>query len=229
MRHHLSLQAMAALAVLWTAGSFRIRWTHNTFRCVPQPAHTGHVLVCVFRGTGCLYMLPAWCAGQQDSAPIHLQVDISWDFSHLLSGPDSSALLSVAAWNICPVTRSYHGEECFYAEGQTFDSVTGSLSLEIPALPDAEWQLKVDRDYFHKVSGAVRNKEMLKQAGERRKIAVAWLAATRGHEYELEVIQVVYSSPLMKASVAAASVMDPLFIQKPGPACRMPRQLPLPH
>ena len=124
---------------------------------------------------------------------MHLQVDISWDFSHSLSGPESSDLLSVAAWNICPVTQSYHGQECFYAEGQTFDSVTGSLTLEIPALPDAEWQLKVERDYFHKVSGAVRNKGVLKKVGEDRKIVIAWLAATRGHEYELELIQVIYS------------------------------------
>lgn len=99
-------------------------------------------------------------------------------------------LLSAAAWNICPVSQSYHGQECYYAESQTFTSVTGSLSVEIPALPNAEWQLVVERDYFHKVSAAVRNKGVLAEVGTRRKIEIAWLAAARGHAYEIELIQV---------------------------------------
>lgn len=119
-----------------------------------------------------------------------LQIDISWDFSHSLSGPDSSALMAATAWNICPLSQSYHGQECYYEESQTFGTVSGALSLEIPALPDAEWQLVVERDYFHKVSASVRNQGKLTEAGERRKIEIAWLTAARGHSYEVELIQV---------------------------------------
>jgi hypothetical protein len=119
-----------------------------------------------------------------------VQIDINWDFSHSLSGPESSALSSVAAWNICPVSNGYHGQQCYYADSQAFNSVTGSLTLDIPALPDGEWQLVVERDYFHKVSAAVRNKQVLADVGSERKIRIAWLSAAYGHAYEMELIQV---------------------------------------
>ena len=47
-------------------------------------------------------------------------------------------LLSQAAWNLCPVSGIPSGNACYYSSDQTFDALTGSVSIQITDCPDGE-------------------------------------------------------------------------------------------
>lgn len=61
----------------------------------------------------------------------------------------------------------------------------------IDDVPDGLWTIKVKRDFFHKVRGAVRVRNLVEeQAREYTKIWVAMEAALASHTYEQGVLTV---------------------------------------
>ena len=60
----------------------------------------------------------------------------------------------------------------------------------IDDVPDGLWTIKVKRDFFGKVRGAVRVRDLVElQARHYSKIHVALEAAEAHHAYELDVLQ----------------------------------------
>ena len=61
----------------------------------------------------------------------------------------------------------------------------------IDDVPDGEWTIKIKRDFFAKVSGAVRVRDRVEQqARQYSKIYVAMESAQANHDYESNLLQV---------------------------------------
>eukprot|EP00892_Ulva_mutabilis_P002468 jgi/Ulvmu1/12221/UM086_0011.1 len=114
-----------------------------------------------------------------------IQIDLQWDFAHCSSSMSPAMLISNARWNICPVAVASHGHECYFEEDQSFQSISGSVRLNIAALPIGTWELIVKRDYFRKISAAVRNSRKMEDAGRAfAKLRMAHQVAQVGVQYE---------------------------------------------
>lgn len=99
--------------------------------------------------------------------------------------------MSQAQWNLCPENGAPHGRDCYYEEDQAFDRIEGSLSRVIDDVPDGLWTIKVKRDFFHKVKGAVRIRDIVEtQARQYTKIWIAMESASASHTYEEGVLNV---------------------------------------
>jgi hypothetical protein len=120
-----------------------------------------------------------------------IQVDITYNFNHPASSIPSSELMSHATWNLCPENGAPHGRDCYWAEDRSFDRIEGSLQEVIEDVPDGLWTVKIKRDFFTKVGGAVRVRNLVEdQARKYSKIYVAMEAAKANHEYENKVLEV---------------------------------------
>lgn len=99
--------------------------------------------------------------------------------------------MSQAQWNLCPENGAPHGRDCYFEEARTFDRIEGSIQEIIDDVPDGMWTIKIKRDFFHKVKGAVRIRDIVEtQARQYTKIWIAMEAANASHTYEEGVLTV---------------------------------------
>lgn len=61
-----------------------------------------------------------------------------------------------ASWNLCPEKIQYNSD-CYFQDDQTFSSISGSVHMTLPDIPDGTWTLSMKRDLLEKVKGAVRS------------------------------------------------------------------------
>ena len=102
--------------------------------------------------------------------------------------------MSQATWNLCPENGAPHGRDCYYEEDRAFDRIEGTVQEIIDDVPDGLWTIKIKRDFFHKVNGAVRIRDIVEeQARQYTKIWVAMEAAKANHEYEQAILTVSLS------------------------------------
>jgi hypothetical protein len=119
-----------------------------------------------------------------------IQIDLTYNFDHPAGSIASTELMSQAKWNLCPEHGAPHGSDCYFEDDQAFDRVEGSTQEIIDDVPDGEWTIKIKRDFFGKVGGAVRVRGLVEQqARQFSKIYVAMEAAKANHEYEQGVLQ----------------------------------------
>ena len=120
-----------------------------------------------------------------------IQVDLTYNFNHPAGSLASTELMSQTKWNLCPERGAPHGRDCYFEDDQAFDRVEGSTQEIIDDIPDGEWTIKIKRDFFDKVSGAVRVRGLVeKQARQYSKIYVAVEAAKANHDFEVNVLEV---------------------------------------
>lgn len=120
-----------------------------------------------------------------------IQIDLNYNFDHPAGSLASTELMSQAKWNLCPERGAPHGRDCYFEEDQSFDRVEGSTQEIVDDVPDGEWTIKIKRDFFRKVGGAVRVREKLEQQARLySKIHVAMLSAKANHDYEKGVLEV---------------------------------------
>jgi hypothetical protein len=99
--------------------------------------------------------------------------------------------MSKATWNLCPEKGAPHGRDCYWEDDRTFDRIDGSSQEIIDDVPDGLWTIKVRRDYFHKVQGAVRIRDLVEvQARQYTKIWLALESSAASHNYELGILNV---------------------------------------
>ena len=119
-----------------------------------------------------------------------LQIDLYYDFSHPVHSIASSELMRQATWNLCPQNGAPHGKDCYYSEAQGFESLTGEEHRTLEDVPDGMWELRIKRDYFHKIRGAVRVVERLKEQATWSRKYGAYLAAIADQDFELGRLEV---------------------------------------
>jgi hypothetical protein len=136
-----------------------------------------------------------------------IQIDLTYNFNHPAGSIPSSELMSQATWNLCPENGAPHGRDCYWAEDRPFDRIEGTVEEIIEDVPDGLWTVKVKRDFFAKVQGAVRVRNMVEeQARKYSKIYVAMEAAKANHEYEISVLE-VGGQTLLCRHLQGASIM----------------------
>jgi hypothetical protein len=60
-----------------------------------------------------------------------------------------------ASWNLCPQAIQY-SSVCYANPDVAFTAIAGSVSSQMPDLPDGDWSLVLKKDIFQKVAGAAR-------------------------------------------------------------------------
>lgn len=129
-----------------------------------------------------------------------IQIDLTYDFSHPAGSIASTELMAQAQWNLCPENGAPHGRDCYFEEDQSFDRIEGTTRETVDDVPDGLWTIKIKRDFFEKVSGAVRVRDLVEaQARKYSKIHVALQAAKANHDYEIDVLNVC--NPSLRLSV----------------------------
>jgi hypothetical protein len=120
-----------------------------------------------------------------------IQIDLHFNFEHSVGSIPATELMSQTQWNLCPENGAPHGRDCYYEEDRSFDRIEGSIQEVIEDVPDGLWTIKIKRDFFHKVKGAVRIRNLVEQqAREYTKIWIAMEAANASHAFEEAVLMV---------------------------------------
>eukprot|EP00798_Chlamydomonas_sp_ICE-L_P027240 gene27240-2494_t len=100
------------------------------------------------------------------------------------------ALMAQARWNLCPKKTSYASSCYFNTLGDnTFERPKGSSLTIIEDAPDGEWNLRIVRDGFNKISGAVRSVRELNNAASYYKIFIAAYSAMAENAYEATLLR----------------------------------------
>ncbi|GIL44962.1 hypothetical protein Vafri_2402 [Volvox africanus] len=117
-----------------------------------------------------------------------IQIDIYYDFSHLVGSIPASDLMQQASWNLCPVSTPY-SSDCYFDTDVTFDRLSGEQHYTLDDAPDGDWNLVVKRDIFDKIRGAVRDATLVNIAGYYYKIYIAAAAAMAEQDFEINLLQ----------------------------------------
>lgn len=132
-----------------------------------------------------------------------IQVDLHFNFDHPVGSIPATELMSQAQWNLCPENGAPHGRDCYYEEDRIFDRIEGTIQEVIDDVPDGLWTIKVKRDFFHKVQGAVRVRDLVEeQARQYTKIWIAMEAANASHTYEEGVLTVCIPQDSLRAGTS---------------------------
>ncbi|GIL76287.1 hypothetical protein Vretimale_5865 [Volvox reticuliferus] len=116
-----------------------------------------------------------------------IQIDIYYDFSHLVGSIPASDLMQQASWNLCPVTTPY-SNDCYFDTDVSFESLSGEQHYTLDDTPDGDWNLVVKRDIFDKVRGAVRDATLVNIAGYHYKIYIAAAASMAEQDFEIDLL-----------------------------------------
>eukprot|EP00892_Ulva_mutabilis_P001573 jgi/Ulvmu1/11416/UM075_0078.1 len=141
-----------------------------------------------------------------------LQIDLYFDFLHSVDSAVVSlaptALLDLASWNVCPVDAP-HGASCIFAADQKFTSLKGHVSEVIDAVPPGNYSVVVKRDYFNKVSGAVRDQiKLAQQVREHVRIGLALRAASAGWDFEVAQLQLAKQAAQASLESRVLTLLD---------------------
>ena len=118
-----------------------------------------------------------------------LQIDLYYDFRHPTKSIASAELMQQASWNLCPADGAPHGMDCYFDEAQRFASIKGETHVVLDDVPDGKWEIRIKRDFFDKIRGAVRVVDRLKeQAAWNRKYG-AYLAARSDQDFEIDILE----------------------------------------
>ncbi|GLI64894.1 hypothetical protein VaNZ11_008286 [Volvox africanus] len=149
-----------------------------------------------------------------------IQIDIYYDFSHLVGSIPASDLMQQASWNLCPVSTPY-SSDCYFDTDVTFDRLSGEQHYTLDDAPDGDWNLVVKRDIFDKIRGAVRDATLVNIAGYYYKIYIAAAAAMAEQDFEISLLQqawsitnmtlIEYANNTIKASYPNATEYDAAY------------------
>lgn len=120
-----------------------------------------------------------------------LVIDLRFDFHHPTNSVPSAELMSQASWNLCPTLGAPHGSDCYFQEMQKFDTISGDVQITIDDIPDGQWEIRMKRDFFNKVKGAVRRLDGMKEQSEWDRKYGAFIAAVTEQDYEIKVLEVI--------------------------------------